>query len=339
MPENPITEDQAVNDLNQSLDNFLIPQPGKGKSHWPKGKIAAIVLIATLGIGGAGFYGIRTYVSHVAQKTEVEVKSSLENQRKVKSDALSFMSQTHTSEEIENKLVEAFASLDETDRTELVDTYLYGIYNVAAQYSLTDVQTNEILASCINQDGTTDFSKLEDEELKKQIEELEPQHVVLKYLNGSLFWDADYKYFDETFGSYVREDYGKLIHFYSEEKQFSYCDESQETLYPEIVENRLKELYSLLCTYPDSDIYDIINESYLFYKAVFLGAYSQDYIFADGEVKPEILERYRSFADATQDEDLRLILTELLSDYAAVNNVKTVPIMEKIKEFCEFYQK
>ena len=339
MPENPITEDQAVNDLNQSLDNFLIPQPGKEKSHWPKGKIAAIVLIATLGIGGAGFYGIRTYVSNVAQKTEVEVKSSLENQRKEKSDALSFMSQIHTSEEIETKLVEAFASLDEADRTELVDTYLYGVYNVAAQYSLTDVQTNEILASCINQDGTIDFSKLEDEDLKKQIEELEPQHVVLKYLNGSLFWDADYKYFDDTFGSYVREDYGKLIHFYSEEKQFSYCDESQETLYPEIVENRLKELYSLLCTYPDSDIYDIINESYLFYKAVFLGAYSQDYIFADGEVKPEILERYRSFADATQDEDLRLILTELLSDYAAVNNVKTVPIMEKIKEFCEFYQK
>ena len=182
------------------------------------------------------------------------------------------------------------------------------------------------------------MSLVTDKELKNQVQELKDEHIVLKYLNGSIFWDVDYEYFDTTFGDYLIPDYKDMIHFYAEEKKNSYCDEGAEKLYTDVVISRLNTLFDMMCSYPDSEIYDIMKESYYFYKAVYLGAYAQDYIFDSGSIRPEILDSYKAYQEECKDDELKMFLQTLIKDYTDTDGVRTIPVYESIKNFCGFYE-
>ncbi len=323
-PSHPITPEPPVSP----------PEENSGKKIKLKKnrKIIAITCAAILALGGACLY-----TDFVMTRTATKIEEAKGQEDKIVNDVLSYLSTTHTSDEIEQAMLKALKTLPAKRCTSLVDTYLYAVYNTAAQYSLNDDQTNKLYAA-MNMDGSFDMSLVDDEELKKQVEELGEQHIVLKFLNGSLFWDTDYSYFDKTFGEYVNPDYRDMIHFYAEEKSNSYCDEDGEKLYLKIVTKRLDTLFDMMATYPDSEIYDIMKESYYFYKAVYLGAYAQDYIFDNGSIRPEILESYKEYMETCKDSELKEFMQKLIKSYEEVNNVRTVPVYEMIKDFCGLYE-
>lgn len=308
------------------------PLRTKKSKKYNKKKILAIICAAALAAGGAYLY-----TDFVATRTIFKMQMTQVEEDKIVNDVLSYMSESHTSDEIEQVMLKALKLLPAARCTSLVDTYLYAVYNTAAQYTLDDDQTNKLYAA-MNKDGTINMDLVDDETLKTQISDLEEQHVVLKYLNGALFWDADYAYFDQTFGQYVNPDYRAMIHFYAEEKKNSYSDEDGERMYDQIVTKRLDTLFTMMATYPDSEIYDIMKESYYFYKAVYLGAYAQDYIFDSGSIRPEVLESYKAYVQTCQDSELKKFIQKLIDDYTESNGIRTVPIYESIKEFCGFYE-
>lgn len=297
-----------------------------------KKKMAAIVCAIVLACGGGYLY-----TDFVATRTAIKIHTTQAEQDKIANDVLAFLSKPHSSDEIEKTMILAFKSLPTERCTSLVDTYLYGVYNTAAQYTLDDDQTNKLYAA-MNKDGSINMDLVDSDELKQQVSDLAEQHIVLKYLNGALFWDVDYAYFDDTFSQYVNPDYRDVIHFYAEEKKNSYSNEDGERLYTQIVTKRLDSLFTMMATYPDSEIYDIMQESYYFYKAVYLGAYAQDYIFDSGSVRPEILESYQEYVKTCQDEELQIFIQKILDEYTESNGVRTIPVYESIKEFCGFYE-
>lgn len=304
----------------------------KNKGKYNKKKIATIICVATLVIGGAYFY-----TDFITTRTVFQMQMTQAQEDKIVKDVLSYMSESHTSDEIEQVMIKALKMLPATRCTSLVDTYLYAVYNTAAQYTLDDDQTNKLYAA-MNKDGTINMELVDDETLKTQVVDLAEQHVVLKYLNGALFWDVDYAYFDQTFGQYVNPDYGDMIHFYAEEKKNSYANEDGERMYDQVVTERLDTLFTMMATYPNSQIYDIMKESYYFYKAVYLGAYAQDYIFDSGSIRTDVLESYKTYIQTCQDSELKDFIQKLIDEYTKTNGVRTVPIYESIKEFCGFYE-
>lgn len=313
--------------------NPSTPDETKKKKKTVKHKKAlAYVLAGILALAGGTLY-----TEYISYRTEVKLKMDMEGQNKIKNDVLNYMSEKHTSQEVETTMLKAFPNLSAQNCTSLVDTYLYGVYNAAAQYALDDGQTNSLYAA-LQPDGTFDMSLVTDKELKNQVQELRDEHIVLKYLNGSIFWDVDYEYFDTTFGDYLIPDYKAMIHFYAEEKKNSYCDEGAEKLYTDVVISRLNTLFDMMCSYPDSEIYDIMKESYYFYKAVYLGAYAQDYIFDSGSIRPEILDSYKSYQEECKDDELKSFIQTLIQNYTDTNGVRTIPVYESIKNFCGFYE-
>lgn len=292
-----------------------------------------LITAASIALVLAALFGVRHYT--IKQTTE-QITMNNQEKESVKKQALQYLGQKHPSNEIEKTLLDAFEKLDPIDCTDIVDVYLYGVYNACAQYTLTDDETN-ILYRYVVSDGKFDFSDLKDESLKKMIEERNEEHIVLRYLNGSLYWDTDYGYFDETFGSYVIPDYRDMIHFYAEERTRSYYDEATSKMYPDVVIDRLEKLYQLLCTYPNSDIRYFMEDSYYLYKSVYLGAYAQDYIYDNGKLRPEVIESYKSYSETCSDPDLASFIKEIMKDYEEVDNTRTIPIYEKIKDFCGFY--
>lgn len=291
--------------------------------------IAAASIVLVL----AALFGVRHYT---IKQTTAQITMNNQEKENVKKQALQYLGQKHSSNEIEKTLLDAFEKLDPIDCTDIVDVYLYGVYNACAQYTLTDDETN-VLYRYVVSDGKFDFSDLKDESLKKMIEERNEEHIVLRYLNGSLYWDTDYGYFDETFGSYVIPDYRDMIHFYAEERTRSYYDEATSKMYPDVVIDRLEKLYQLLRTYPDSEIRYFMEDSYYLYKSIYLGAYAQDYIYDNGKLRPEVMESYKSYSETCSDPDLASFIKEIMADYEEVDNTRTIPIYEKIKDFCGFY--
>lgn len=214
------------------------------------------ILIGSICIGGSLFYAR----NHIIQETTSKIAAETAAKENLKKEILRYLSEEHTSQEIETKLLDAFTKLDPYSCTELVDTYLYGVYNTCAQYVLNDEDTN-LLYRYVVSDNQFDFSELEDEDMKKTIKERADQHIVLRYLNGALYWDTDYAYFDQTFAPYVIPDYRDIIHFYAEEREESYFDDTSDKLYTNIVIQRLNKLQHLL-----SDLCNRRNETGLSYR-------------------------------------------------------------------------
>lgn len=280
--------------------------------------------------------GIHLYTDYKAKQIVAEKEKTQSELAELKKETLQFLSKEHTSDEIEEVLIYAFEKLPERDCTDIVDTYIYGTYNTAAQFTLTDDETNTLYRYVIS-DGKFDFSQMEDGKIKNMIEDRSAQHIVLRYLNGAMYWDIDYGYFDKTFGKYVIPDYRDMIHFYAEERTRSYYDDTSSKLYTDIVIDRMEKAYHLTQIYPDSDILYFMEDSYYFYKAAYLGAYAQDYIFKEGKIRTEIMDSYKKYKDTCSDPELASFLQELINNYMEVDNTRTIPIYEKIKDFCGFY--
>lgn len=288
------------------------------------GCVAAVIV---LGAGGAA------YTNYIVGKTKNEIQVEQTEKTDLKNQTLKYLSSEHDSADIETTLKDAFGKLDEADNTTIMDTLLYGTYNAASQYTLSDDDTNE-LYHVMDDNKAFDLSKLEDDELKQRVENLADNHIALRYVNGNMFYDVDYGYFADTYGQYINPEYKGMLEFYNEEKTVDYYDPANETLYADVVEKRLGELYDMKQAYSTSDILALVDDCYSFYKAVYFGAYSQDYIFTDGKLKQELYDSYKNFADTTKDSDMKAFIEGLLADYDEVSLDRTSPILEKIKGFC-----
>ena len=157
-------------------------------------------------------------------------------------------------------------------------------------------------------------------------------------MNGELFIDVDYGYFAETFGNHILPDYAEVLRLYNEEKTVDYCDETRTVMYTDVVEKRLDRLFNLKAQFPQSQIMDIIDDSYYFYKAIYFGAYAQGYVFDDtARLRNTVKTAYEGYGNTCLDAEMKEFITSLLADYKEVEYVRTVPIFEKIKKFCGFY--
>lgn len=287
-------------------------------------------------IGGAAIAALAAYTAIIFVGARKDVEANIEAKAQLKADTLTYLTKEHTPEEIEKTLLESFAQLDKEDNTQILDALIYGTYSAAASVMMSDEET-DVLYQIMDENHSFDFSKIEDEEIKNNVEILSSQHVVPRYVNGSMFYDVDYGYFADTFKDYINPDYYEVLDFYDEEKLVDYVDSDNSKLNAEVVTGRLDKLYDMMNRYQDSEILDIMEEAYVFYQTVYLGAYSQDYIFTDdAKVKDDVLQSYKEYKDVCKDSELKIFLEKLISDYEEVDNYRTVPIMESIKEFCGF---
>lgn len=245
----------------------------------------------------------------------------------------------YTSDEAKEKLLKDFSKMDKADCTQIVDTYIYGTYNAAMQYTLSDDETNELMFVTPGSETTPDLSRLEDADMKQKFEDLlNEDHIIVRYVNGDIFYDVDYGYFIQSFGDYLNDDYKELLTLYDDEKNENYYDQANNEFYASVVTSRLDRLYQLLTKYPDSDILESIQTSYIFYKSVYLGAYAQEYIFDSGSIRQNVFDNYKEYVSVCKDEELKSFLSELIADYEESKLIRTVPIYEKIKTFCRIQE-
>jgi len=226
-----------------------------------------------------------------------------------------------------------FEKMDASECTRVIDTWIYGTYNTAAQYNVTEDDEDQIYHA-LKEDKSVDIDEIHDDELKNKLRELAKEHIVIRFVNGFLFYDIDYGYFHDSFGKYIRPDYDAMIALFDEEKTVDYCDEGQETLYTDVVMKRLNDIYKIMQAYPDSDIMSVMHDTYNVYKSIIFGAYAQDYIYENGCVKNEILEHYKTKSSEYSDSEIRSFMDELAVMYNNAGNTRTIPIYEKIKAFC-----
>ena len=233
----------------------------------------------------------------------------------------------------ESVFIKNFPYLTAEERTALVDTWIYGVYNAAGQFVITDTQRSEYMRA-LKPDRTFDQA-LMDEKAWDEMQARAKDHIVLRFVNGELFYDVDYGYFHEKFGNALLPDYDMLLEFFHEEKTVDYCDEGRVELYPDVIVDRLNRLEQALADYPESKVRDLIEESRDFYRCEIFGAYAQDYVFEDGKIRDNVLNCYRTCADSMKDPETGAFMKELADSYEVSHGVRTVPIYERIKQFCK----
>lgn len=265
----------------------------------------------------------------------IQYKTYKENEMvDLKNETVNYLSSEHKKSEIEETLKTSFSKLSKEDCTYVVDLYLHATYALASQSMVDDDMTN-VLYGIMDENRKFDFDKIEDNDLSEYCIKLADQNVVLRFVNGDLFFDVDYGYFVDTYGQYINDDYAAVLRLYNEEKINDYYDSGTNTMYYETVEKRLKEVYDLMQEYPNATTLTSMKNYYEFYKKIYLGAYAQDYVFESGaKVKEEVLNRYKEFVETVKDEEFKEFLTKLINDYEGSDRSRTVDIYSEIKEFC-----
>lgn len=265
----------------------------------------------------------------------IQYKTYKENEMvDLKNETVNYLSSEHKKSEIEETLKTNFSKLSKEDCTYVVDLYLHATYALASQSMVDDDMTN-VLYGIMDENRKFDFDKIEDNDLREYCIKLADQNVVLRFVNGDLFFDVDYGYFVDTYGQYINDDYAAVLRLYNEEKINDYYDSGTNTMYYETVEKRLKEVYDLMQEYPNATTLTSMKNYYEFYKKIYLGAYAQDYVFESGaKVKEEVLNRYKEFVETVKDEEFNEFLTKLINDYEGSDRSRTVDIYSEIKEFC-----
>lgn len=262
------------------------------------------------------------------------LQQNIVSSKETKSDVIAFLSEEHTGEEIETKLTESFKHLSKEENTEIIDLYLHATYSLANQ-ELIDDETANILYSVMDSEKQFDFTKITDDEIKAACEELQRQHIVPRFCNGNLFFDVDYPYFIETYREYLNDDYVALISLYSDEKIYDYYNPETDLMNYDIVESRLNSAYQLMKTYPNSDLMASMQDYYNFYKCVYLGAYSQDYVYDSGiKIKDDLFAKYKDYVLITKDDELQKFMEELITMYDQSDLSRTESIYSKIKIHC-----
>lgn len=257
------------------------------------------------------------------------------NDNKLKERTISYLSEKHSSEETESKLKEAFHKLPASTNTEIIDLYLRATYALANQTFIDDEMSN-ILYGVMDENRSFNYDKIKDPKIRETCETLKKQHINPTFINGNLLFDIDYSYFINQYGTYLNPDYLDMIKLYSEEKTIDYYDVENGSMNIDVVEDRLLKVYDIIQKYPNSNLQNSMNEYYLFYKKVYLGAYAQDYAF-DSNVKlhDSLFQRYQSFILKENDNDLRNFLKQLISKYESAELTRTAEIYNIIREFCE----
>lgn len=285
-------------------------------------------------IGVAAVAALAGYTAFVISGTKSEVLNDLQAKADLKNATLTYLTQEHTADEIENTLLSAFKQLDKEDNTQILDALIYGTYSAASSVMMSDEET-DVLYQIMDEDKNFNSSLIEDTEIREIVDTLGEQHVIPRYVNGNMFYDVDYGYFAETFGDYINPDYREVLEFYNLEKEEDYVNVENNLLITDVVTERLDTLYAMLQEYSDSELIDIINDLYTFYKAIYFGAYSQDYVFTDdAKIRENVLESYNEYKGLTLDSDLSVFMESLTEMYNEADDYRTVPIMESIKDFC-----
>ena len=282
-----------------------------------RGKQAFIILLLVMMGVLAGFQ-----IMNYKEKMEAERKTRL----------ISYLAESHEKAEIEKMLLENFKKMKKEDCTDVMDLYLHATYALASATPVDD-ETANVLSAIMKEDHSFDLDEMEDGEIKTFCQTLKEQNVVPRFVNGNLFFDVDYGYFHDTYGEFIYDDYRQMIKLYDEEKKRDYYDPETNQMDYEVVEERLNQIYQIITAYPKAATQKSMLEYYNFYKAIYFGAYAQDYVFENGaKIKEDLLERYKTFAAA--DADLAAFTKEVADLYTESGRTRTTEIFEKVKNFC-----
>ena len=282
-----------------------------------RGKQVFIILLLVMMGVLAGFQ-----IMNYKEKMEVERKTKL----------ISYLAESHEKTEIEKMLLENFRKMKKEDCTDVMDLYLHATYALASATPVDDETANS-LSAIMKEDHSFDLDEMEDGEIKTFCQTLKEQNVVPRFVNGNLFFDVDYGYFHDTYGEFIHDDYRQIIKLYDEEKKKDYYDPETNQMDYEVVEERLNQIYQIITEYPEAATKKSMLEYYNFYKAIYFGAYAQDYVFENGaKIKEDLLERYKTFAAA--DADLAAFTKEVADLYTENERTRTTEIFEKVKNFC-----
>lgn len=154
--------------------------------------ISGVAIIAFLAYTGGVFMVSQKNLTETLKKDETNTTNFIEE-----------MANDSSVIETESEMGEWFKKLDEENRTKIVDACIYYASNRASQITFTNDE--ETILKNAADGAFINIEKIEDENLKKKVEDLKEDHLTLRYLNENISVEIDYA-LDE-----LRKDYDYVV--------------------------------------------------------------------------------------------------------------------------------
>lgn len=219
----------------------------------------------------------------------------------------------------EEKMKKKIDNISEAGAAEIVDGYIFTIYQNLSKYS-SKVQgfNGELLA--LKEEGI-DFSKSEEREtikeelLKTFVKEVYENQLVLTEVGGTFNVFPNLAYVIEQYGSYMTEDMKNYINLSNEEMNQSFFNTETGEIDLAIVSNRIARLGDMVEKYPDSPYQMSFTNSISYYYEVYFGTNNELLEDSDNILKESVWGQYKKDAETHKDSilgrDLAVVLPVL----------------------------
>lgn len=280
--------------------------------------ISGVAIIAFLAYTGGVFMVSQKNLTETLKKNETNTTKFIEE-----------MANDSSVTETESEMGEWFKKLDEENRTKIVDACIYYASNRASQITFTDDEKT-ILKNATDE-AFINIEKIEDENLKKKVENLKEDHLTLRYLNESISVEIDYAYYKDTYQKDITKGYYNILDFYDSEKSESYGIPSEYSMNVSVVEKRLDTLYDMKQNKENESVKAFIEAAEEFYKSIYLGIYESEYSIYQGYIQDNVRASYTSWKP--KDPELAAYLPELAKLYDETDGMRTVNLENSIFTF------
>ena len=281
----------------------------------PKHFVAMVVIVAAIAV--AATFGTVKILQYRDEQKVAEQEKQKEEQTEIESELSNILKDdSATISDIEELYKKDLPKLDEKTATNYIDSLAYLVYINISEYDLSSAEEQLVAAAC-DEKGDYKASMLSDETLASKLDEMQKIHAYIGYRNGGVVANVDYKYFIDTYGEYMKDDYKSIFSLYSKEQSEDYYDSASKTYHMDVLVDRIKSLNTSISEFSDSELLDVYKDSLDFYLQIYFGGYNNTPLFDDsGVLNSYVKESYESCAKDEKNPISQYCL-EILSLYEA----------------------
>lgn len=281
----------------------------------PKHLILMVVLVAAIAVSAT--FGTVKILKYRDEKQVEEQEKQKAAQTEIETELNDILKDDNaTISDIEELYKKDLPKLDQKTATNYIDSLAYLVYINISKYDLSSAE-EELIATACDDNGDYKASMMSDETLASKLEELQNIHAYVGYRNGGVVANVDYKYFIDTYGDYMKEDYKTIFTLYSKEQSEDYYDNTTKTYHMDVLVDRIKSLSSSISKFSDSELADVYQDSLDFYLQIYFGGYNNTPLFDEnGVLNSYVKESYGACAKDDKNPISQNCL-EILSLYEA----------------------
>lgn len=260
-------------------------------------KYLGLFILGVALVFGISFSSIAIYNKMEEKREERKEENRIESMTTEEKLNELLESEEATIKEVEEAYAQYLPELSIETATAYIDSLAYLTYfNISMYPSLTEDEKMYVIEAC-DADGMYVPDMMMNETLKKKLQTLMDARAGVYYTNGEVLISVDYRYYLDTYGEYMADDYKSIFEFYANEQKVDYIDMFEDAFICEVVLDRIFALNTCMENFKDSSLYEVFESSRNFYLKEYYGIYSPDYVYdADGKVKDYMLESYKELA-------------------------------------------